>query len=684
MKRTSKLLALLLAFVMSFAVIAPAVNAQRAYAEEEEATKTEKVTLHKLLLDEETFKNWDVKDPKGYDGTQDLEAFQKLHGNSVLTEISNVYFALQNEKGEWVDTHGKPVLNVEDAVGGLTTEKGLVLDTKNLAQNEPTKYKIVEVREKSTYVGKDGQTLSDMKAVPVEITLPLVNKNGVQKEVHVYPKNTEAGKPENEKTFGVEATKEQKEGKVTIGDVVPYKVTTKIKAGSTYNKLAWTDKMSKGLTLENKVNITSNPDLGLAEDDYKVEYSGNGFVLELTDKGLVKLAKQTAPANAKFKVKGQGEEINGKNTEVTFTLTYNADVNSDAVVNNPLQNTNTLHYGNNPGYTPEPGDNNPPTVTPKDGKIVVDKSFTNDKVASGEKIKWPEGLEITVQLQVYNPETNKWDSTGEIETLSSEKPKVTFEKLDNLKQYRVVEKLVKGWVPNYSSIEDGKVVIVNKKNDNPEPITPEPVIVRTGGKKFVKTNQDGIERLEGAEFVISNEAGNKFLVHLTQEVIDQNQQNLVLAETEYQNAVKKNEPASKIAGLKKARDEAAKTAAINWTWVDDLEKAHKFVTDKNGQWGVYGLAYGTYSYIETKAPEGYANNANSVKFVVDSKSYAENGDIEFIKDSKTKDATQIINKKVTIPQTGGIGTLIFTVVGLSVMAAAGVVLVKNNKKDEVA
>ncbi|WP_282926873.1 pilin N-terminal domain-containing protein, partial [Helcococcus kunzii] len=669
MKRTSKLLALLLAFVMSFAVIAPAANAQREVVEEE-ATKTEKVTLHKLLLDKETFSKWNEKGPEGYDGTQDLEAFQKLHGASTVTEIAGVYFVLQNEKGDWIDKKGNPVKSIEEAEGGLTTSTGLVINTSELPQDQPTKYRIVEVKEKSTYVGKNGETLSEMKAVPVEITLPLINKEGIQKEVHVYPKNTEAGKPENTKTIGERASEEIKNGKVSLGDTVPYEVNTTIKAGSTYNKIAWTDKMSKGLKFDENVEITSVPDLKLAEkEDYTITYSDNGFVLQLTDNGLAKVAKITAPVTAKFKVNGQGEEINGKNIDLKLTLRYSATVNSEAFVNNPLENTNTLHYGNNPGYTPEPGDNNPPVLTPNDGKIVVDKSFTNEKIASGSKAEWPSQLEINVELQVYNPETNKWVSTETIKTLNSETTKITFDKLDNSKQYRVVEKSVKGWVPNYSSTEDGKLVIVNKKNDNPEPITPDPVIVRTSGKKFVKTNQDGSERLDGAEFIITNKNGDEFLAPLENRIIDLNQQKLVLAETEYQNAVKKNEPASKIAGLKKTRDAAAKEAALRWTWVKEEKQAHVFVTDKNGQWGVYGLAYGEYSYIETKAPKGYANNSYSVKFTVDAKSYSETGDIEFIKDSNIKDATQIINKKVTIPQTGGIGTLIFTVVGLSVMAA---------------
>ena len=253
-----------------------------------------------------------------------------------------------------------------------------------------------------------------------------------------------------------------------------------------------------------------------------------------------------------------------------------------------------------------------------------------------------------------------------------------------------MEVATKGWVPNYETTEDGKVKIVNKKNDNPTPITPDPVIVRTGGKKFVKTNQDGTERLKDAEFVVLNKAGDKYLAPLEGEIVDVNQEALVKAEAEYQNAVKEKKDAETIAQLKTARDEAAKTAALKWKWVDSEDDAHKFVTNDQGQWGVYGLAYGEYQYKEIKSPEGYADNKTPVAFTVSETSFNGEGNIDFIdadnsaKTNTTNDATQIINKKVTIPQTGGIGTIIFTVAGISMMVAAAYILVKNNKKEELA
>ncbi|MGB4609130.1 MAG: LPXTG cell wall anchor domain-containing protein [Saccharofermentanales bacterium] len=45
------------------------------------------------------------------------------------------------------------------------------------------------------------------------------------------------------------------------------------------------------------------------------------------------------------------------------------------------------------------------------------------------------------------------------------------------------------------------------------------------------------------------------------------------------------------------------------------------------------------------------------------------------------DAVRLDNKEITIPQTGGIGTVIFVVAGLAIMAFAVIAMRRNNKKD---
>lgn len=416
----------------------------------------------------------------------------------------------------------------------------------------------------------------------------------------------------------------------------------------------------------------------------------------------------TAPTDANFKVRGTGEPINGQNLAVTFTITYSAIVTEGALINNPLENTNTLHYGNNPGYTPEPGDNEPPEF-PNVTEITVNKSFTNGPTADSTAIEWPAGLEITFQLQVYNPVDNTWsDVTGKTLTLNSTTQSGKFTDLDATKVYKAVEVAVTGWVPNYSVNAQGQLVVVNKKNDNPPPITPPPVTVRTGEKKFVKTNLDGNERLAGAEFVVIKkvDGANQYLALKSDGQIGTEIATYQAAETAYITAINAYNVAvekgtistenpvviggtsystaetaqAAIDALKTTRDNTYAAMNMQWTWVNSEDDAFKFVTNQEGQWEVKGLAYGDYFYKETKAPAGYAEQTGEVGFTVDSTSNT-TGDISYTPSGTTTDATKITNKKVTIPQTGGRGTVIFTVVGLALMATALVMVKKNNREE---
>ncbi len=116
-------------------------------------------------------------------------------------------------------------------------------------------------------------------------------------------------------------------------------------------------------------------------------------------------------------------------------------------------------------------------------------------------------------------------------------------------------------------------------------------------------------------------------------------------------------------------------------------------SDENGRLKFTGLATGEYELVETKAPEGYALN-NEVQNVKIAAEYNENGTLKSysitINDQNTstytatydgkgniekvEDVTNtsiIKNTKLSqLPSTGGIGTYIFTFVGVTLMAGA--------------
>ena len=105
---------------------------------------------------------------------------------------------------------------------------------------------------------------------------------------------------------------------------------------------------------------------------------------------------------------------------------------------------------------------------------------------------------------------------------------------------------------------------------------------------------------------------------------------------------------------------------------------------------ITGLDFGDYTLVEIEAPKGYAIPADGQKFpfTVDKDSYSNlASNVNFGKDdiidssaTDTTKAQRLVNKKVTIPQTGGIGTVLFTVVGVGLMAGAVMAMKKNREE----
>lgn len=138
--------------------------------------------------------------------------------------------------------------------------------------------------------------------------------------------------------------------------------------------------------------------------------------------------------------------------------------------------------------------------------------------------------------------------------------------------------------------------------------------------------------------------------------------------------------------LQEAYNKAFIEAAQQYTWVEakDIDKAIVLTSNAKGQFEIKGLEYGTYYLEEKTAPEGYAKLNGPIEFEVKEGSYSGvDCDINYEQDeTQVKDAKCIANKKVSIPQTGGIGTVIFTVVGVMLMVGAAFAL-KRRKEDEL-
>ena len=82
-----------------------------------------------------------------------------------------------------------------------------------------------------------------------------------------------------------------------------------------------------------------------------------------------------------------------------------------------------------------------------------------------------------------------------------------------------------------------------------------------------------------------------------------------------------------------------------------------------------------YALKEVKAPKDYGLNEKAVKFTIDKTSYYKDPtQAELV----AADPLKIDNKKLTIPQTGGMGTMIFMVAGLALMGGAFIAMRKRS------
>ena len=110
------------------------------------------------------------------------------------------------------------------------------------------------------------------------------------------------------------------------------------------------------------------------------------------------------------------------------------------------------------------------------------------------------------------------------------------------------------------------------------------------------------------------------------------------------------------------------------------EKVSQVTTDENGEAVLYGLAYGQYYIVETKAPAGYNLLTAPIAVTIDAESHLTAADFEPEAEDAVDNTIQVVNTRFVLPDTGGVGTTLFTVTGIAVMGCAGLLILMNSKK----
>ena len=375
-KDMKKLFSFLLALVLMVGTITPVL----ADTTLKPGEKMIDVNVHKILMSQEQMDAHKNKsdEAKKYDPTKGIADLKTFFG-STAKPINGVYFVAVDENDP-LYKNTDAVIKASDITDWATREaNGMAGLTKKvngedgvlqLKLKSPGKYKIFEVKDKSTYVGPDKALLAKQLAVPVVLELPkhAQTPTGVADAIHVYPKNTEDTTP---------LKKEIKTGKVV--EINGEKVTEQSFDKDEEHTWKITTKVPVGVKDYDIFNLEDDLEAQLSYVGKVVVKAGDTELIKGTDYTLTEPA-----AGAKggklvidFKVNNSLAHLTqheGKEITVEFVTT----INEDAVMSTNIPNKIKLHYGHTPN--PQEKESEKPVVYTGGKKFrKVDPSITGDE-----------------------------------------------------------------------------------------------------------------------------------------------------------------------------------------------------------------------------------------------------------------------------------------------------------------
>ncbi len=121
-------------------------------------------------------------------------------------------------------------------------------------------------------------------------------------------------------------------------------------------------------------------------------------------------------------------------------------------------------------------------------------------------------------------------------------------------------------------------------------------------------------------------------------------------------------------------------AAVPTYKVDAEGTVDTIITDANGKFEFVGLDEGAYKLHETEAPEGYNKLAKDVDVVITSTHNDTDLTASYEINGKAPATIEVENKTGgLLPETGGIGTTVFYIVGITLMLGAAIILISKKR-----
>lgn len=524
-----KIMSLIMALVMLVGVFSPL----SAFADGDGTTGDQKpaetngpatieVNVHKILMTKEQLKNHDTK--KKYDPTKGIQNITDFFGEGA-SQIKGVYFvAISEDETELYamdkDTFDPSKITDWDTregnkTAGLTGDDGVLKLT--LANNK--KYKIFEVKSKSTYVGdseNEKKILAEQLAIPVEIELPkhAETPTGTATSIHVYPKNTEDGPKVTKKVIKNDQDKDlasfdmKKEFKWAIEADIPtgfkdYKVFEL--SDTLQATLSYVKNQTVTVKVKDKDNISleKGTDYTLTEP---TEEKGGTLKVALTETGIKKLAQSGAE---------------GSKLRVEFATI----INEDAVMSTDIPNKVTLKYGHDPKNTHEKESNEPKVYTGgkkfkkidssqndkalKDAKFVVKNAEGKYLFEKNGRYVWETSTETDVtklaKLEGIKILTSGADGTFVIKGLEYDEndrttgTKYFLKEIEAPKDYALLKTDIEFFV-NDNSFKDTATAVPQKLDaQNNQLVDNKPITIpQTGGMGTVLFTVVGISLMAGA------------------------------------------------------------------------------------------------------------------------------------------------------------------------------------------